>query len=199
MNRLKSTREDHEVAREPHPLGERAGDQRRRDDRELQLEEREEHERDRRARARLRAPSDAAEHEERRGLPMTPPMLSPKARLKPTTTQSEADDAHRDEALQHRRDDVLALHHAAVEERQPRRHQQDERRRRSASTPRRPRRPGRPSRRDRRKGRRSRAGSRRRGGPGETHGARGDYRRSRTKPVQRRHPLRRVGVLSLHA
>ena len=33
---------EQQVAREPHPLGERAGDQRRRDDRELQLEQREE-------------------------------------------------------------------------------------------------------------------------------------------------------------
>ena len=36
----------------------------------------------------------------------------------------QADDAQRDHALKHRRDDVLEADHAAVEERQPRRHQQ---------------------------------------------------------------------------
>jgi hypothetical protein len=44
----------------------------------------------------------------------------------PDHDPNDADDDHRHQALQHRRDHVFLLDHAAVEERQPRRHEQDE-------------------------------------------------------------------------
>ena len=54
-------RHEQQVAREAHPLGERAGDQRRRDDRELQLKEREQHERNRRRQIDVRFGADAVQ------------------------------------------------------------------------------------------------------------------------------------------
>ena len=50
---------EQEVARKPHAFGERPRDQRRRDDRELQLEQREQDQRDRRREIRVRRRPDA--------------------------------------------------------------------------------------------------------------------------------------------
>ena len=52
-------RHEHQVGAEAHPLGKGARDQRRRDDRELQLEQREQQQRDRRRQPRIRRVSDA--------------------------------------------------------------------------------------------------------------------------------------------
>ena len=50
-------------------------------------------------------------------LPMNPPP-SPKASEKPTTAQSDADQAHGEEVLHQHAEHVLAADHAAVEERE---------------------------------------------------------------------------------
>ena len=88
MKRLNRHHEQ-QVAREADALGERSGDQRRRDDRELQLEQREDDQRDRRREIGMGQRADAREHEERaRVADRRRAMLSPKARLKPTTIHS---------------------------------------------------------------------------------------------------------------
>ena len=108
--------DEHQIGREAHALGKRAGDQRRRDDGELQLKHREEDERDRRRQIGMRRAADASEHE-------VGPRVADEAVEAVAEAEAEADDdpeqrdhAQRDEALKHRRDDVLGAHHAGVED-----------------------------------------------------------------------------------
>jgi hypothetical protein len=61
-----------------------------------------------------------------RGLPITPPNAVAERQAEADEDPQHADHAHRHEALEHRRHDVLGAHHPAVEKRQPRRHQQHE-------------------------------------------------------------------------
>ncbi len=113
--------EEH-IARESHPLGERAGDQRRRNDRELQLEQREEDERNRGRQCRVRIGADMLEEEEGARITDDAANAVPKRETEPHRHPEQTDDRHRHKTLQHRGDDVLGLHHAAVEEGEPRCH-----------------------------------------------------------------------------
>ena len=117
-------RHEDQVGAEPHALGKRAGDQRRRDDRELQLEEREQQHRNRRRQARIRRVADAAEHQVGERVADDALEAVAEGEAEPHRDPQHADHPERDEALEHRRDDVLRRHHAAVEERQARRHEQ---------------------------------------------------------------------------
>ena len=118
--------QDHEqqIGREPHPLGERARDQGRRDDRELELKHREDQQRNRRRQRGVSRFADAVEHEERQRIADHAADVVAERQAEADHDPDKADDAQRDHALKHRRDDVLEADHAAVEERQPRRHQQ---------------------------------------------------------------------------
>ena len=118
--------DERDVAPEPHALGERPGDQRRRDDGELQVEEREEHQRDGGRQRCVRAEADVLEHEERARIADDAAEAVAEREAEADDHPEQADDDHRDQALEHRRDDVLLLDHAAVEERQAGRHQQHE-------------------------------------------------------------------------
>jgi hypothetical protein len=73
--------------------------------------------------------ADVAEHEERRRVADHAADVVAERQAEPDHDPENADDDHRHQTLQHRRDDVLLLDHPAVEERQPGRHQQDEARR----------------------------------------------------------------------
>ena len=113
-------------AREPDALGKRAGDERRRDDREFQLKQREQSQRDGGGEQSMRRSADALQHPECA-------RIADEAADTVAEGEAEADDhpqqrnhAHRDEALKHGGDRALAVHHAAIEEGESRRHQQDE-------------------------------------------------------------------------
>ena len=127
MNRL-NRHDEQQVAGEVDALGERPGDQRRRDDRELQLEQREQQQRDRRRQRRMRRAADAVEHEEGERVADQPVVAVAEREAEADHHPQHRDDAERDDALEHRGDDVLEADHAAVEERQAGRHQEDERR-----------------------------------------------------------------------
>ena len=60
------------------------------------------------------------------GLPIDAADVVAEGQAEADDDPDQADDAQGDDALEHRRDDVLEADHAAVEERQPGRHQQDQ-------------------------------------------------------------------------
>ena len=117
---------EQEIAREAHALRERPGDERRRDDRELQLKQREHHQRDRGCEIRMRLRAHAREHEKGEGVANQTVDAVAKGQAEPDDDPQDADDGHRHETLQHRGDDVLRPDHAAVEKRQAGRHEQHE-------------------------------------------------------------------------
>ena len=123
--------EDHEeeVAGELDPLGEGAGDERRRDDGELHLEEGEEGEGDGRGEGGVGGAADAAEEGEGGGVADEAGALAAEAvaegEREADGDPEDGDDGHGDEALEHGRDDVLRADHAAVEEGESRGHEED--------------------------------------------------------------------------
>ena len=80
--------QEQDVSGEAHPLREPAGDERRRDDRELELEHREQRQRNGGRELGCVEPPTPSNMKYDSGLPMTPPMLSPNDRLNPTTTHT---------------------------------------------------------------------------------------------------------------
>jgi hypothetical protein len=119
-------REDDERP-EPHALGERATDQRRRDHRKHPLVHHEQHVGDRR-RERARPLPDSAQKDE----------VEPADQAADVGAEGErvaehrpvhADQAHDEDAVHDRAEDVLLPRHAAVEHRESRRHEEHERRR----------------------------------------------------------------------
>ena len=121
--------QDHEqqVGREPHPLRERAGDERGGDDRELELEEREHHQRHGGRELRVRGLGHPVEHEEGPGVADVAAERVAESDAEAADQPDERADAERNDALEHGGDDVLVAHHAAVEERQAGGHQEHQR------------------------------------------------------------------------
>ena len=100
-------------------LGEGAGDQRRRDRREHQLERREQHERDRRGVDRRRLETDAVEHREVEAADEPEPAdVRPEREGEADDHPHDADEGQPEEAVHDRRQHVLAADEAAVEQRE---------------------------------------------------------------------------------
>ena len=124
--------QEQKICRKPHTLGERAGDQGRRDDRELELEHREDQQGNRQLERRFAGPqgdcpvTHIVEHEEGERVADQSPAADVVAERQPKAHEDpdQADHAQRDHALQHGRDNVLETDHASVEERQAGRHEQ---------------------------------------------------------------------------
>ena len=113
--------------RELHAVGDRAGDQRGRDDREHHLERRERQRRDRhRAEAGRGDRRSTSSSNARSKLPIHLP-VPPNASEYTNTAQSTLDEPEAEEVLHQHREHVLGPHHAAVEQRQARRHEHHER------------------------------------------------------------------------
>ena len=128
----KQAEQDHEkkIRREPHPFRERARDQGRRDDRKLELKHREDQQRNRRRKRGMSRFADSIKHQERQRISDHATDVVAERQAESDHNPHQADDAQRDHALKHRRDDVLEADHSAIEERQPRSHQQHQPRRR---------------------------------------------------------------------
>ena len=119
-------REEDQVGLEADAVGEGPGDQRGGDDREHHLEDHE----DQHGNGRVGGAGVVGEMPRSMTwsrLPMMPPTIAGEAERVANGVPEDGRPAHRDEALDHDGDDVLAADQAAVEERQRRRHQQDER------------------------------------------------------------------------
>ena len=126
-------REEDEGA-EPLALGEGAGDERRRDRREHQLERREQHERHGRRVGRRRLEADVVEERE---VEAADPAraedrqvhVRPEGEREADDDPDDADEGQSEEAVHDRRQDVLAAHEPAVEQGQARQHDHHEGRR----------------------------------------------------------------------
>ena len=124
-------RQEYPVGLERHPVRKRAGDERGRDDREHHLVRAEDDERDRVVRRRGHRRGDAAE-ERPVEVSDDPAEVGPGLEIPAEAHRESAQPpqhrrpAHRHEALDHDREDVLASHEAAVEEREAWGHQHDQ-------------------------------------------------------------------------
>ena len=117
-------RQEHQVARELHPLRERAGDEGRRDDGEHELEGHERLGRNGRS-VRGRRGAHPGQPCEAKG-PDDAALVGPKGEGVPDQHPQDADHGQRDERLHHGGQDVLRPDQSAVEERQARGHEHDQ-------------------------------------------------------------------------
>ena len=114
-------RDEGDVGGEPHPLDDRAGDQRRGDDREGPLERHEQHVRD----GALRLEPDTVQEDVRQ---ITDPLVGAGERQRIADERpGHADEAERNETHHHRVERVLGAGQPAIEERERWRHQQHQR------------------------------------------------------------------------
>ena len=119
--------QEEEIARKAHPFGKRSGDQRRRDDGELELKQREDHQGDRGRQIRMCGHADMGEHEVGGRTPDDAMEAVAEGEAEPHDDPQDADHRHGHKALKHRRHDVPRADHPPVEEGQAGRHQEDER------------------------------------------------------------------------
>ena len=118
--------EEQQVAAEPHPLGERPGDERRRDHREHHLEDHERRGRNAR-RERHRSIADPPETHVFEPADQQA-VIGPEGERVPDEHPQHRDHAERDQRLHHRPEHVLGTHEPAVEQGETRRHEHHERR-----------------------------------------------------------------------
>ena len=115
---------------EPLALGERAGDEGRRDRREHQLEGGEQHERDGHRIDRARLEADAVEHREVEATDQAQSVdVRPEGEREPDDDPDDAHQRQSEEAVHDRREHVLAADEATVEQGQTRQHDHDQGRR----------------------------------------------------------------------
>jgi hypothetical protein len=114
-------REEDEVARKRHAVGESAGDQGRRQGRHRELEDEEGQEGDSRRVLRVGSLPDVVQ-EKVVQVADDAVDVGPEGQAEATDDPDKGHDAEADEALHHDGDDVLASHEAAVEKGQARRH-----------------------------------------------------------------------------
>ncbi len=112
--------DENEIRREAHPLDDRAGDERGRDDAERALIGHEQVMRD----GALRLEPDASQEQPREIADVVIP--GRKRQRIPDDRPEDADESERDKAHHHRVQGVLRSHEAAVEKCERRRHQQDQ-------------------------------------------------------------------------
>jgi hypothetical protein len=119
-------RDEHQVAAQAHPLGERPRDQGRRDDRELALEHHE-HQLGDALVAEHRRVVEAGQADQRRVPADQPALAVAEGQAVADHHPLHADHRHRQKRVHHRRQHVLAADHAAVEQGQAGHHQEHER------------------------------------------------------------------------